>query len=167
MGMGLGTNIGGLVPMDIEVGDHAARDELPCNKIARQCDTVSLIHLARNRKLDIAGKLRVLANLARLDCIPKRLTVRQSFWRTFGQQDLRMNDTRLVGEVMVAAKPLVGQPFGSAIGSRRNRARTVSATDNFGGEMVDRHDTQKCLTFKRRWQQRISAHSKLSSPFLA
>jgi hypothetical protein len=78
-----------------------------------------------------------------------------------------MNDTGLIGEVMVAAKAVVGQPFGGTIRSRCNRARTICTTDNFGREMVDRHNTAKSLTFKRRWQQRISAHSKLSSPFLA
>ena len=82
MGMGLGTAIGGLVPMDIEVGNHAARHKLAGDKIARQRDAVSLVHLPWNRKLDIARKLRVLANLARLDGIPQGFAVSQTFRRT-------------------------------------------------------------------------------------
>ena len=108
MGMGLGTAICRLVPMDIEVGDHAARHKLAGDKIARQRDAVSLVHLPWNRKLDIAGKLRVLANLACLNGIPQGLTVSETFGRTLGQHDLGMNDTGLVGEVMVAAKAVIG-----------------------------------------------------------
>ena len=94
--------------MNIEVGDHAARYKLASNKIARQRDAICLVHLPWNRELNIAGKLRVLANLACLDSIPKCLTVCEPFRRTLGQHDLGMNDTGLVGEVMVAAKAFVG-----------------------------------------------------------
>jgi hypothetical protein len=70
--------------------------------------TKSLAHLQWNRKLDIARKLRVLANLARLNGIPQGFAVGQPLRRTLWQHDLGVNDTGLVGEVMVAAKPFIG-----------------------------------------------------------
>ena len=163
--MGLGTAIGSLVPMNIKVGNHAARNELPCDKIARQRDAVRLVHLPWNRKLDITRKLRVLANLARLDGIPQGLAISQTLRRAFGQHDFGVNDTGFAREVMVTAKPLVGQPFGGAVGSRCDRARTIGAADDFSEEMVDRHNDSQSLIFKRRWQQRISAHSNCLAPF--
>jgi hypothetical protein len=52
------------VPMHIEVRDHAAFDELLVHEIARELDALRLVQLARNRELNLAGKLRVLAFLA-------------------------------------------------------------------------------------------------------
>src|SRR5690606_14248260 len=116
MGMRYGTAIFGLVPMDIEVGNHAARNKLAGDKISRQLNAVLAIHLAWNRKFDIAGKLRVFANLACFNRIPQRLAVTKSLRRAFWQQDFGMDYARLVGEVMVAPKPLIGQALRGAVG---------------------------------------------------
>jgi hypothetical protein len=61
--------------MDIQVGDHALFDELGLRKVARQLDALRLSHLARNGELDLAGKLRVLALLGRLDRVPELFAV--------------------------------------------------------------------------------------------
>src|SRR3546814_13515634 len=53
------------VPMHIEVGHHAAFDELLFDELAGELDALLLVQLARNRELDFAGKLPVLALLAR------------------------------------------------------------------------------------------------------
>jgi hypothetical protein len=71
MRVGLGLAVLAHVPMHIEVRDHAAFDELLFDKLAGERDALRLVHLARNRELDLAGKLRVLALLARLDLVPQ------------------------------------------------------------------------------------------------
>jgi hypothetical protein len=57
--------------MHIEVGDHAAFDELLFDELAGERDALLLVQLARNRELHLAGKLRVLALLAGLDLVPQ------------------------------------------------------------------------------------------------
>lgn len=57
--------------MHVHVCDHAAFDELLFDKLAGERDTLRLVQLARNRKLDLAGKLGVLAFLSRLDLVPQ------------------------------------------------------------------------------------------------
>jgi len=59
----LGESIGADVPMDIEIGDHAAIDKLAFDELARQPDAFCLIELARDCKFDLARELRVLALL--------------------------------------------------------------------------------------------------------
>src|SRR3546814_6012810 len=59
------------VPMHIEVGHHAAFDELLFDELAGELDALLLVQLARNRELDFAGKLRVLALLAGLHLVPR------------------------------------------------------------------------------------------------
>ena len=65
MGMGLGLAIRADVPMHIQIGDHAARDELAFDKVSRQIDALCLVQLARNGELDLAGQLGVLPLLGR------------------------------------------------------------------------------------------------------
>src|SRR5687767_9856492 len=100
MSVWFGTAICRLVPVDIEVSNHAACYKLAGHKITRKLDTIGLVHLARNRKFDIAGKLRVLANFARLDRIPQGFAVSEMIRRTLGQHNLGVNDTGLVGKIM-------------------------------------------------------------------
>src|SRR3546814_13230066 len=64
------------VPMHIEVGHHAAFDELLFDELARELDVLLLVQPALTRELTLAGKLRVLPPLvcqigraARLDSI--------------------------------------------------------------------------------------------------
>ena len=59
------------VPMHIEVRDHAAFDELLFDEIAGKLDALLLVHLAWNRELHLAGKLRVLAFFTGLDLVPQ------------------------------------------------------------------------------------------------
>ena len=59
------------VPMHIEVGHHAAFDKLLFDEIAGELDALLLVQLARNRELDFARQLRVLALLAGLDLVPQ------------------------------------------------------------------------------------------------
>jgi len=56
--------------MHVKIGDHAAINELGLHEIAGKLDTIGLGRLARDGKLDLAGKLRVLALLERLDIVP-------------------------------------------------------------------------------------------------
>src|SRR3546814_7162598 len=58
------------VPMHIEVGHHAAFDELLFDELAGELAALLLVQLARNRDIDFAGKLRVLALLAGLHPVP-------------------------------------------------------------------------------------------------
>src|SRR3546814_5760491 len=71
MGVGFGLPVGADIPMDIEVGDHAGIDELALHKVAGELDALRLIHLARDRELDLARKLCVFALPERLDILPK------------------------------------------------------------------------------------------------
>src|SRR3546814_581904 len=66
----LGLPVLSQVPMHVHVRDHAALDKLLFDKIAGEPDALFLVQLARNRELDFAGELRVLAFLARLDLVP-------------------------------------------------------------------------------------------------
>src|SRR3546814_20756900 len=50
-----------------------------------------------------------------------------------------MDDTRLVGEIMVAVEPFVVQPFGCAIGCRCNGAAPLRAADDLDREMENCH----------------------------
>ena len=71
----LGRAVLRLVPMHVEVGDHAAIDKLLLHEIAGELDALLLVHLARNRELHLAGKLRVLALLACLHLVPQGCAV--------------------------------------------------------------------------------------------
>ena len=63
------------VPMHIEVRDHAPIDKLLFDEIAGEAHALSRVHLARDRELDFARQLRVLALLAGLDFIPQASAV--------------------------------------------------------------------------------------------
>ena len=112
MSMGLGRPVLGHVPMHIEVGDHALIDKLRLHEVAGQFDALRLGHLARKGELDLAGKLGVLADLERLDIVPKPLAVAPRLRRILRQHDLGMDDAALGREVVAALKPVVAQPRG-------------------------------------------------------
>ena len=67
----LGLTVLAHVPMHIQVRDHAAFDELLFDEIARELDPLLLVQLARDRELDFARQLRVLALLAGFDLVPQ------------------------------------------------------------------------------------------------
>jgi len=69
--------IGADIPMDIEIGNHPAVDELAPHEVARQLDTLRRIQLARERELDLARQLRVDPLLGRIDRIPEGFAVGQ------------------------------------------------------------------------------------------
>src|SRR3546814_11440734 len=76
MGVGFGLAIGTDIPMDVEVGDHAAVDNFARDELARERDALLLRHLARDRELDLPCKLRILAPFARPDFPPQPLAIR-------------------------------------------------------------------------------------------
>jgi hypothetical protein len=139
MGVGFGEAVGSNIPMNIEIGDHAAINELLLNKVPRQFDAVGLGHFTGNGELDLAGELRVLAHFDGFDIVPQLRPVAPFLRRTFGQQHFAVHDTGLVGEIVVPIEPLIIDPIGGAIGSGGHRARAGSAGNDFGGEVVDRH----------------------------
>ncbi len=159
MRMRLGETVGADVPMHVEVGDHPAIDELGFHEVAREPDGFGRIQLARNRELDLSGELRVLADLRRLDRIPQRLAICELLGCAVRQHHLGVDDARLVGEVVMALKPLVVQPRGGAIGGRRQGAGAIGAGDHLGREVVDRHDDHPSTLQKRTSARRISAPS--------
>ncbi len=157
--MRLGTAILCPVPMHIEIGDHALADKLSLNKVARQFDALRLAEFTRQGKLHFAGKLRILADLERLDIVPKPFAVPPGLRRILRQHHLGMDDTALGGEVVAAFDALVAQPRGRAIGSRRHRARACLAANDLDVKMIDRHRGQIICTSKRTSARRISAPS--------
>jgi hypothetical protein len=116
MGMGFGHAVFGHVPMHVEIGDHAPIDELAPNEVAGELDPLGLGHLARKGEFDLAGQLRVLADLERLDIVPQPLAVAPLLRRTVRQHYLGMDHAALSGKVMAAIKPFVAQPHTSAVG---------------------------------------------------
>ena len=150
MGVGLGLTVRADVPVHIEIGDHAAVDELPFDKVARQFDALCPCQLAGDGELDLAGKLGIFALLGRLDRIPKTLALPKLFGSVVRRHHFGMDDTALVGEVVIAIQALVIEPRGRAIGGRGQRARSVGAADDLRGEMIDRHDDLHTLPSARR-----------------
>jgi hypothetical protein len=63
------------LPVDVQVGDHAARNELASDEVTRQCDGLLAVELLRQGELDITRELSVFAFLAGLDRVPKRLAI--------------------------------------------------------------------------------------------
>ena len=112
-------------PMHVQVRHHAVRHEPLTHKILRQPDRLGRGKLPRQRDLDLAGKLRVLAFLAGLDLVPQRRAVEQTRRRTIGEENFRVDDPGLVGEVVRPAEPLVMQFRGRPVGCRRHRAASV------------------------------------------
>ena len=138
------------IPMDIEVSNHALVDKLGFDKVAGQRNPLARAHLARNRELDLARKLRILSLLGGLDSVPEPFAVSKLGRRAFGQQHLRVDNAVLVREVMVAVEPLIVQPFGSAISRCRHSAAPAGAADDFYREMKDSHDGNPSTPSKPR-----------------
>src|SRR3546814_15953876 len=57
MRMRLGFAVDADVPMHVEIGDHAAFDELTLDELAREPYPLPVRHLARDGELDLAGEL--------------------------------------------------------------------------------------------------------------
>ena len=98
------------VPMHVEVGDHAARDELFRDELAGERDTIGLRQLARDRELDLARELRVAPRLTCLDRVPQRRAVAEPFRRAVRQHYLGVDDAGLVREIAAPPQPLVIEP---------------------------------------------------------
>jgi hypothetical protein len=71
--------------MHIEVRDHAAIHKFLFTKSRASATPCSCDHLARNRELHLAGKLRVLALLAGLDLVPQGFAIVQTLRCAFRQ----------------------------------------------------------------------------------
>ena len=65
-----GFAVGTDVPVHVEVGDHAAADELAFDEVASEANAFGLVQLARQCELDLARQLRILPELCRFDRIP-------------------------------------------------------------------------------------------------
>ena len=126
--------------MHVQIGDHAAIDEFVAHEVARQLDALLLGHLARDCEFDLARQLRIDPLLGRLDLVPELFAVGEVFRRAVGQQHFGVNDAGLVREVVGAVEPLIVQPRRRAIGGGCQRRRARCARDDFGREVVDRHD---------------------------
>lgn len=150
MGVGLGPAVFADVPMDIEVGDHALGDKFPFDEIPRQFDALAFVQFARNRELDLAGELGVLAFLGGFDRVPKRFTFPERIGNALGRYHLGMNDAALAHEIVMAIETPVIEPRGRAIGGRGERARSVGAGNNLRGKMIDRHAGRFTLRNARR-----------------
>ena len=150
MGVRLELAVRADVPMDVEIGNHAAIHELGLDEVAGQFDALFLCQFARDGELHLAGKLSILALLGGLDRIPETLALPKLIGSILRRHHLRMDDAALVGEVMVTVQPLIVKPGCRTIGGRGQRARTVGAADDLRGEMVDRHDGLHTLPSARR-----------------
>src|SRR3546814_20298769 len=75
MGVWLGFAVSADIPMNIEVGDHPAIDKLATYKVTGKLDSLLLVQLARDGKLDFAGKLGILAQLGGFNVIPQPFAV--------------------------------------------------------------------------------------------
>jgi hypothetical protein len=136
--------------MDVEVGDHAPSDKLSLDEVARQFDALALVELAGEGELDLAGQLGILPLLGRLDRIPQTFPLPKFLGSAGGRHHLGINDTALVGKIVMAIETLIVKPGCRAIGGRRERARSVGPADDLCGEMIDRHGGVHTLESERR-----------------
>ena len=65
----------GVVEVQREIRDHAARDKFSLHEIPQELDLLVLRKLDRQPHLDLTRYLRVLASLGGLDFIPQPLSV--------------------------------------------------------------------------------------------
>ena len=128
-----------LPPMHIQIGNHAADDELLPHKILRQPDRLGLAQLARQGDLDLAGQHGVFAQLAGIHLVPERLAITPALRRVFGQQDFGMDHAGLGQEVLGEALFLVIQRLARPVGRGRDHAAALRALDHFRLQMVDGH----------------------------
>src|SRR3546814_14616397 len=101
MGVWLGFAVSADIPMNIEVGDHPAIDKLATYKVTGKLDSLLLVQLARDGKLDFAGKLGILAQLGGFNVIPQPFAVAPLLGRILGQHHLGMDNPGLIGEVEI------------------------------------------------------------------
>src|SRR3546814_355270 len=99
MGMGFRHAVRADIPMDIEIGDHAAIDKLGLDEVTGKLDALCLRYLARNGKLDLACKLRVLTHFDRLDRVPQSFAIREAFGRILRQHDFAMRSEEHTSEL--------------------------------------------------------------------
>ncbi len=92
----LGPPSGTYIPMHIQIGDPAAADELPLDKIARQ--------------VDFAGQLGVLPLLGRFDGVLQAFPLPQLLGNAGGRHRFGMDDAALIGKIVTAIEPLVVRP---------------------------------------------------------
>ena len=128
------------IPVQIEIGDHAARDKLLLNEIACELDRLALVQFAWDGEFDLPRELRVLAGLGGFNRIPQGFALTEDLGHTLRRQDLRMDDATLVREMMMTIQALVVKARGRTIGGRGERRGAIGARDEFRGEMIDRHD---------------------------
>ena len=74
-------------------------DERRLHERPRQLDVGGVGELVRQRELDLARQLRVLALLGRLHRVPQGRAIGERVGRSRRQQDGRVDHVRLAGEV--------------------------------------------------------------------
>src|SRR3546814_8171165 len=99
--MRLGFAVDADVPMHVEIGDHAAFDELTLAELARERDPLLVRHLARDGELDLAGELRILALLDRLVLVPQRFADVSTLGPVVGQHPFGLAAALLALEIMI------------------------------------------------------------------
>jgi hypothetical protein len=149
MGMWLRRTVRGDAPMQVQIGDHAAGNELLADKILHQPDRFGLAQLTRQRDLDLARQLafalRAIPHLAGRHLVPQRLAIAPAVRRADGQHDLGMHDAGLCQIVLRAADLGIEQCRARAVGRRGDDAPALAAADDLALEVVDRHLGAFCL----------------------
>lgn len=94
----------------------------------------------RKGDLELAGDTGIAAAFGKLCGVPEQGTIaRPRGIETIGQDDFRMNDALLCGEVVRNAFTFIEDPAGGAIGDGGDRTFAGIAADRFYAEMIDRH----------------------------
>ena len=156
MGVRLGVAIGGRAPVHIEVGHHAAGDELLAHEVLHQADRLPLAQLARQGDLDLAGQLTVPGprrsllpassvevgtpeRVAGRHLVPQRLAVEPARGCALWQHDLAVDHARLVLVVLRATDLVVEQAFAGPVSGSGDDPASLPPADDLGLEMKDRH----------------------------
>ena len=119
-----------------------------------------LRHLARDGELDLAGELRILADLERLDIVPEPFAVAPCLRRASPAASPRNGRRRALSEkswLRSSRSSRSREP--GPIGGRRHRATAGLAANDLDVKMIDRHRDRITDTAKRTSERRISAPS--------
>ena len=125
----------------VEIRDHPAGHELLLHVGPHQLDVVGIRELARQRQLDLARQLRVLAPLERLDLVPQQLAIGEPVRCPRRQEHRRVDHARLARVVERHPAAGIHQPPARAVGRRRHRTPARAAADDLRREMEHRHPT--------------------------
>ena len=123
------------VVVDSKVAAHSFVHKLLLAVLAHQSDVFLLGQLPRQRHDDAPGKLTVPLFFRPFHRIPERSSERKLRRGTLREQQLGVNDTRLVGVVLPALVVLGVQPGAAEIGRGSNGGASIAAFDDCDVEM--------------------------------